>query len=68
MGVRLSKKGRIVERITIKIKVFESEKWEWQVRQIFSKKPQFSLQQFVKILDEIKQETMALEEKEKIVS
>jgi len=63
--VRLSSKGKLVERITITIRVFDTGKWEWQVRQIFSKKPRISLEEFVKILDELKQETIKLDEQEK---
>lgn len=60
--MRLSTKDKLIERITIKIKVYKTGKWEWQVRQNFSKDPQIRLQDFIKILDEIKQETLAVEE------
>jgi hypothetical protein len=54
--VRLNEKGRLVERIVIKIKVFENGKWEWQVRQRFLKEPHIKTKNFFKILDEMKAE------------
>jgi hypothetical protein len=63
-GVRLTEKKTLIERITIKIKVFDTGKWEWKVRQIYRKNPQIKLEDFVKILDEIKTEVLAAERQE----
>lgn len=60
-GVTVTEKGILIERITIKIKVFNTGKWEWKVRQIYRKNPQIELGDFVKILDEIKTELLAAE-------
>jgi hypothetical protein len=54
--VRLSENGKLVERIVIKIKVFENGKWEWKVRQKFLKEPRIKPDDFLKILDELKAE------------
>jgi len=60
-GVRVSESGKLVERIVIKIKMFENGKWEWKVRQIFRKEPRIGLDDFLKILDEIKAEVRTVE-------
>jgi hypothetical protein len=62
--VRLSENGKLVERITIKIKLFDTGKWEWKVRQRFIKEPRIKLNDMLKILDEIKVEILAAEGKE----
>jgi hypothetical protein len=54
--VRLNENGQLVERIVIKIKVFENGKWEWKVRQRFLKEPHIKVHDFLKILDELKDE------------
>jgi hypothetical protein len=54
--VRLNENGQLVERIGIKIKVFENGKWEWKVRQRFLKEPHIKAHDFLKILDEMKAE------------
>jgi hypothetical protein len=61
LGVRLSQNGKLVERVTIKIKMFDTGKWEWKVRQIFHKEPRIKLDDFIKILDEIKAEVRTIE-------
>jgi len=63
VGVRLSENGKLVERITIKIKLFDMGKWEWNVRQRFIKEPRIKMNDMLKILDEIKAEILATEEK-----
>ena len=63
MGVRLSEKGKLVERVTIKIKVFDAGKWEWKVRQRFIKEPRIKVDDFVKILDAVKEEILTAEGK-----
>ena len=55
---------KLVERITIRIKMFDTGKWEWKVRQRFIKEPRIKMNDMVKILDEIKAEILATEEKE----
>jgi len=64
LGVRLSENGRLVERITIKIKLFDTGQWEWKVRQRFIKEPRIKMNDMLKILDEIKVEILAAEGKE----
>ena len=64
MGVRLSENGKLVERINIKIKLFDTGKWEWKVRQRFIKEPRIKVNDMLKILDEIKVEILAAEGKE----
>jgi hypothetical protein len=54
--VRLSENGKLVERIVIKIRVFDNGKWEWKVRQRFIKEPRLKPADFIKILDELKAE------------
>jgi hypothetical protein len=54
--VRLNENGQLVERIVIKIKVFENGKWEWKVRQRFLKEPRIKVHDFLRILDEMKVE------------
>jgi hypothetical protein len=62
--VRLSENDKLVERITIKIKLFDTGKWEWKVRQRFNKEPRIKVNDMLKILDEIKAEILAAEGKE----
>jgi hypothetical protein len=64
LGVRLSENGKLVERITIKIKLYDTGKWEWKVRQRFIKEPRIKVNDMLKILDEIKAEILAAEGKE----
>ena len=54
--MRLSENNKLVERIVIKIKVFENRKWEWKVRQRYIKEPRLKPVDFLKILDELKTE------------
>ena len=63
-GVRLSQNGKIVERITLKIKMFDTGKWEWTVRQRFIREPRIKLEDILTILDEVKAEIVASEESE----
>jgi len=63
--VRLSEKGKLVERITINIKMFDTGEWEWKFRQKFHKEPHMKLEDFVKVLDGLKEEVLSLETKEK---
>jgi hypothetical protein len=62
----LSTSAKLVERITIKIKMFDTGKWEWKVRQRFIKEPRIKMNDMLKILDEIKAEILATEGKEEI--
>ena len=64
LGVRLSQNGKIVERITLKIKMFDTGKWEWTVRQRFIREPRIKLEDILTILDEVKAEIVASEESE----
>ena len=64
MGVRLSTSAKLVERITIKIKLFDTGKWEWKVRQRFIKEPRIKMNDMLKILDEIETEILAAEGKD----
>jgi hypothetical protein len=64
LGVRLSENGKLVERITLKIKLFDTGKWEWKVRQRFIKEPRIKLNDMLTILDEVKAEILAAEGKE----
>jgi hypothetical protein len=66
LGVRLSENGKLVERVVIKIKVFEKGKWEWKVRQRFLTEPRLKANDFLKILDEIKAEIVTSEGSEVI--
>ena len=59
--MRLSENGKLVERVTIKIKMFDTGKWEWKVRQVFRKEPRIKLDDFLTILDEIKAEVRTIE-------
>jgi hypothetical protein len=61
--VRLSENGKLVERITLKIKMFDTGNWEWTVRQRFIKEPRVKLHDMLKILDEVKAEILATEGK-----
>jgi hypothetical protein len=63
--VRLNENGKLVERITLKIKMFDTGKWEWTVRQRFIKEPRIKLHDMLTILDEVKAEIIASEESEK---
>jgi hypothetical protein len=63
LGVRLSENGKLVERITLKIKMFDTGSWEWTVRQRFVKEPRVKLEDMLKILDEVKAEILATEGK-----
>jgi len=62
--VRLNENGKLVERITLKIKMFDTGKWEWTVRQRFIKEPRIKLHDMLTILDEVKAEIIASEESE----
>jgi hypothetical protein len=64
LGVRLSQNGKIVERITLKIKMFDTGKWEWTVRQRFIREPRIKLDDILTILDEVKAEIIATEKSE----
>jgi len=64
LGVRLSENGKLVERITLKIKMFDTGKWEWTVKQRFIKEPRIKLNDMLTILDEVKAEIIASEEQE----
>ncbi|MBE3123036.1 MAG: hypothetical protein IMZ53_00745 [Thermoplasmata archaeon] len=61
--MRLSTSAKLIERITIKIKLFDTGKWEWKVRQRFIKEPRIKMNDMLKILDEIKAEILAAEGK-----
>lgn len=65
LGVRLNENGKIVERLTLKIKMFDTGKWEWNVRQRFIREPRIQLEDMLAILDEIKAEIIASEETER---
>jgi len=65
LGVRLNENGKIVERITLKIKMFDTGNWEWTVKQRFIKEPRIKLNDILTILDEVKAEIIASEEEEK---
>ena len=65
LGVRLNENGKLVERITLKIKMFDTGKWECTVRQRFIKEPRIKLHDMLTILDEVKAEIIASEEAEK---
>jgi hypothetical protein len=65
LGVRLNENGKIVERITLKIKMFDTGNWEWTVRQRFIKEPRIKLNDILTILDEVKAEIIASEEEGK---
>lgn len=62
--MRLSKNGKLIERMTIKIKMFDTGRWEWKVRQKYEKKPRVKLEDFLNILDEIKSEVLTHKGKE----
>gem|GEM_PF-1530322 len=62
--MRLNENGKLVERITLKIKMFDTGKWEWTVRQRFIKEPRIKLHDMLTILDEVKAEIIASEESE----
>jgi hypothetical protein len=64
LGVRVSEKGRPVERITLKIKMYDTGKWEWTVRQRFIREPRIKLQDMLTIIDEVKAEIIASEEEQ----
>ena len=60
----MSTSAKLVERITIKIKMFDTGKWEWKVRQRYIKEPRIKMNDMLKILDEIKAEILATEGEE----
>lgn len=62
MGARLNQNGKIVERLTLKIKIFDTGGWEWTAQQRFSKEPRIQLSDILTILDEVKAELIANEE------
>lgn len=64
LGVRLSENGKIVERLTLKIKIFDTGKWEWTAQQRFIREPRIQLNDMISILDEVKAEILASEETE----
>lgn len=64
LGVRLTTNGKIVERLTLKIKMFDNGKWEWTAQQRFIREPRIRLQDMLAILDELKTEIIASEETE----
>jgi hypothetical protein len=64
--VRLSENDTLVERIVIKIKVFKNGKWDWKVLQRFHKEPHIKVNDFLKIMDEIKAELIKTEGKDVI--
>jgi hypothetical protein len=66
--VRLSENDTLVERIVIRIKVFKNGKWDWKVRQRFHKEPHIKVHDFLKIIDEIKDELIKTDGKELIES
>jgi hypothetical protein len=57
----VNENGKLVERITLKIKMFDTGNWEWTVRQRFIKEPRVKLDDMLKILDEVKAEIIATE-------
>lgn len=57
----MSENGKLVERITLKIKMFDTGNWEWTVRQRFIKEPRIKLNDMLTILDEVKAEILASE-------
>ncbi len=59
--MRVNENGKLVERITLKIKMFDTGNWEWTVRQRFIKEPRVKLDDMLKILDEVKAEIIATE-------
>lgn len=64
MGARLNEKGKLVERITINIKMFDTGDWEWRFRQKFHKEPHMKVDDFIKVLDGLKEEVLSLETKD----
>lgn len=60
----MNENGKIVERLTLKIKIFDTGKWEWTAQQRFIREPQIQLSDMVTILDEVKAEIIASEETE----
>lgn len=60
----MSQNGKIVERITLKIKMFDTGKWEWTVQQRFIREPRINLEDILTILDEVKAEIIASEQPE----
>jgi uncharacterized Zn finger protein len=64
VGARLNEKGKLVERITINIKMFDTGDWEWRFRQKFHKEPHMNVDDFVKVLDGLKEEVLSLETKD----
>ncbi len=64
MGARLKENSKIVERLTLRIKIFDNGKWEWTAQQRFIREPRIQLDDILTILDEIKAEIIASEETE----
>jgi uncharacterized Zn finger protein len=64
VGARLNEKGKLVERITINIKMFDTGDWEWRFRQKFHKEPHMKVDDFIKVLDGLKEEVLSLETKD----
>jgi hypothetical protein len=62
--VRLNENGKLVERITLKIKMFDTGKWEWTARQRFIREPRIKLSDMLTILDEVKAEIIASEQQQ----
>lgn len=60
----MSQNGKIVERLTLKIKMFDTGKWEWTVQQRFIREPRINLEDILTILDEVKAEIIASEQPE----
>ncbi|MBN1281225.1 MAG: hypothetical protein JXA00_06215 [Candidatus Thermoplasmatota archaeon] len=60
--MRVSTRSRLVERIVIKIKVFDDGSWDWNVRQRFLREPQMKLDDLLSILDDVKAEIRAAEQ------
>ena len=57
--MRLSENEKLVERIVIKIKVFDTGKFDWKVRQRFIKEPRLKIDDILTILDGVKAEILA---------
>jgi hypothetical protein len=67
VGARLNEKGKLVERITINIKMFDTGDWEWKFRQKFHKEPHMKVDDFIKVLNGLKEEVLSLETKDESV-
>lgn len=62
--MRLNENGKLVERITLKIKMFDTGKWEWTAKQRFIREPRIKLSDMLTILDEVKAEIIASEQQQ----